>query len=65
MRVGALAIGLTTIMAGFLLCIYGLYLMNPAEPMVGMAISIIGLFLGMAGFLIVFVQLFSGESAHI
>ena len=65
MRIIALTIGLATIFTGFLLCIYGLYLTNPADPLVGMEISIIGLFLCIAGFLIVFVQLLSGESPPI
>lgn len=48
---------------GFILCIlamaifvYGIYVLNPGDPLTGSAFAIVGIFLGMAALLILFSQ---------
>jgi len=61
MRVGALSIGFFTFIVAVALFIYGLCASNPADPITGMVLSIIGMFLGMAALLIIYIYLFSGS----
>ncbi len=58
---GIFGVVLLTLTLGVSFLFYGFSILNPADPLVGMAFTIMGIFLVLAALLIMFTQLFMGS----
>ena len=61
LRVRGVIVGVVLIIIGLAISVYGMNMTKPGDPLSGMYGAVIGIFLGLAGLLVLFSSVFRGS----